>query len=150
MDRFFRIAAVVASFAVPTVLEGDGGSSSKDNCHFDVKKVDPSSTCLRSTWCGGSHGGAITYGGLKVTSPGGGGGGSVDCCLTELVVPEHTEIIAGNKRIVHLGDVDAVLIMRRCSSPFVLLWIEFGSWTCEVDTILPFGKYSLDSAQACD
>ena len=157
MSQVFRIAAVVVAFALGstgahahsrTFIDVDGGGSGKSDCSQDVKKVDASSSCLRSTWCGGAHGGSVTYGALKVGSPG--GGGSVDCCLTELVIPEHTEIVAGHRRIVHGADVDAVLIMRRCSSPFILLWIEFGSWTCEVDTILPFGKYSIDSAQDCD
>ena len=159
MSQVFRIAAVVVAFALGStgsnafarpaaVLDGDGGASGSSDCNQDVKKVDASSTCMRSTWCGGATGGSITYGALRVGSSG--GGGTVDCCLTELVIPEHTEIVAGHKRIVHVTDVDAVLITRRCSSPFVFLWIEFGSWTCEVDSITKFGKYPVDSAQDCD
>ena len=143
MAAFFQVVALVVSCA----FDGDGGADGKGDCTQDVKKVDASSSCLRSTWCGGARGATITYGGVRVTSPA--GGGSVDCCLTELVIPEHTEVVPGHRRIVHGTDVDALLILRRCSSPFVFLWIDFGSWTCEVDTFTPFGKYPLDSAQDC-
>jgi len=159
MSQVFRIAAVVVVFALGStgshafarsaaMLDGDGGGSGSSDCNQDVKKVDASSKCLRSTWCGGATGGSLTYGALRVGSPG--GGGTVDCCLTELVVPEHTEVIAGHRRVVKGTEVEGALIIRRCSSPFVFLWIEFGSWTCETDTITPFGKYSNDSAQSCD
>ena len=156
MSQFFRIAAVVVAFAfVPAPLRAaapsadgdDGGPGGSSRCTQDVKNVDASSSCLLSTWCGGARGGSITYGALRVSSP---GGGSVDCCLTELVVPAHTEVIAGNRRIVHVTDVDGLLITRRCSSPFMVLGIEFGSWTCETDSLTPFGKYPIDSAQSCD
>ncbi len=158
MARKFQVAALVVSIALGSSVtralacarapEVDGGSGGASDCNQDVKKVDASSTCLRSTWCGGAHGGSIAYGGVRVTAPA--GGGSVDCCLTELVIPEHTEVVAGHRRIVHGGEVDALLIMRRCSSPFVFLWIDFGSWTCEVDTMTPFGKYPLDTAVDCE
>jgi len=159
MSQVFRIAAVVVAFALGSTgshafarlgapLDADGGAGGSSDCNQDVKKVDASSTCLRSTWCGGATGGSVTVGAVKFGSAG--GGGTVDCCLTEVVVPEHTEIIAGHRRIVRGTDVDGALITRRCSSPFVFLWIEFGSWTCEVDTISPFGKYSNDTAQSCD
>jgi hypothetical protein len=157
MSQVFRIAAVVVAFVLGSTashaftrpaqrLDVDAGGSS--DCNQDVKKVDASSSCLRSTWCGGASGGSVTIGGVKVGSPG--GGGSVDCCLTEVVIPEHTEIVPGHRRIVHGTPIDGALITRRCSSPFVFLWIEFGSWTCQTDTITAFGKYSNDTAQSCD
>jgi hypothetical protein len=156
MSRSFCCAAFVLAFvlvparlhagaATATLDVDDGGG--KGGCTQDVKNVDASSTCLRATWCGGASGGTITYGALKVGSP---AGGSIDCCLTEVVIPAHTEIIAGNKRIVHVTDVDGFLITRRCSSPFVFLWIEFGSWTCELDSLTKLGKFPIDSAQSCD
>ncbi|HET6163140.1 MAG TPA: hypothetical protein VFG37_05695 [Planctomycetota bacterium] len=159
MSQVFRIAAVVVAFALGSTgshafarlgapLDGDGGASGSSDCNQDVKKVDASSTCLRSTWCGGATGGSVTIGAVKFGSAG--GGGSVDCCLTEVVIPEHTEIIAGHRRIVRGTDVDGALITRRCSSPLVFLWIEFGSWTCETDSITKFGKFPIDSAQSCD
>jgi len=110
-----------------------------------VKQIPVSSKCLNSIWCGGS--GSVTVGGVTVRSS---TDGSIQCCLTEVVEPAHTEVVGGNKRIVHLGTVQGALITRRCSSPVVLFWIDFGSWKCETDSVTPFGSYPLDGAEDCD
>ena len=70
--------------------------------------------------------------------------------MTEVVEPAHTEIVKGDKKIVHVSDVQGMLITRRCVSPVIFFWISFGSWTCETDSIRPFGSYSIDSAKDCD
>jgi hypothetical protein len=132
-------AVAAAAFSVPEVHARDGA------CKYDVKQVPLQSHCLNSIWCGGA--GSVSYAGVTVTSK---TDGSIQCCLTEVVEPAHTEIIGGNKRIVHVAEVTGALITRRCTSPLVLFWISFGSWKCETDTISSFGKYSIDRAEDCD
>jgi hypothetical protein len=161
--RAFRFGGIVAAAVVALAVAtrgacaesgangangegGGGGDNTGGDCKFDVKPVPAESTCLRSTWCGGA-GGTISYHGVTVGSS---TAGSVECCLTELVVPAHTAVVKGDKKLVHVGDVQGLLITRRCTSPFILFWISFGSWTCETDSISAFGSYSIDSTQDCE
>lgn len=142
------VAAAVAAtaFFSTTFLSAKVACARDGACKYDVTKVPVKSECLRSVLCGAA-GGSITVSGATYHSS---TDGSILCCMTEVVEPAHTDITAGNKKIVHLADVSGALVTRRCSSPVVLFWISFGSWTCEVDSVTPFGKYSIDSAEVCE
>jgi hypothetical protein len=138
--RVIVAVIVAAAFATREASARDG------DCKFDVKSVPPTSNCLFSIWCGGA-GSTVRYGGITI---GAAGNGAIQCCMTEVVAPPHTEIVKGDKKIVHVADVQGMLITRKCVSPVILFWISFGSWTCETDTLTPFGSYSIDSAQDCE
>jgi hypothetical protein len=140
-----RFGAIVAAAVAAAAVSAGDASARDGDCKYDVKQVSPKSSCLNSIWCGGT--GSIGYGGVTVRSK---ADGSIQCCLTEVVEPAHTDIVGGNKKIVHVADVQGTLITRHCTSPVVLFWIDFGSWECGTDTISPFGKYSIDRAEDCD
>lgn len=140
-----RFAAIVAA-AVAAAVFPARELCARDDCKYDVKQVPVKSQCLRAVLCGAA-GGTITISGATYHSS---TDGSIECCMTEVVEPAHTEITGGNKKIVHVADVTGTLITRRCSSPVVLFWISFGKWTCETDSITPFGKYSIDRAEDCE
>ena len=133
-------AVALAAFSTRELCARDG------DCKYDVKQVPVTSDCLRTVLCGAA-GGSITVSGTTYHAS---ADGSIQCCMTEVVEPAHTEVTKGDKRLVHVADVQGTLITRRCSSPVVLFWISFGSWKCETDSITPFGKYSIDRAEDCE
>src|SRR5262245_16615600 len=141
-----RFGALAAAAVAAASFSAREASARDGSCQFDVKPVAMESKCLRSIWCGGA-GGTLTVSGVTIRST---TDGSILCCVTEVVEPAHTEVVKGNKRLVHVADVTGTLITRRCTGPVVLFWIEFGSWKCETDSITPFGSYSIDRAEVCD
>lgn len=147
--RFGTIVAAavpMAAFFLAAFLSANDVFARDGACKYDVTQVPVKSECLRSVLCGAAGGSITVSGATYHTST----DGSILCCMTELVEPAHTTITAGDKRIVHVTDVTGTLITRRCSSPIVLFWISFGSWTCEVDSLTPFGTYSIDRAEVCE
>jgi len=150
--RIGELPARIGALTIATLVAFSLGSAplraGTGDCDSDIEWTNPESSCGSSTWCGGAHSATVTLAGATIGATS--GGSSVTCCLSEIVIPAHTKVVAGDKRIVKGTYVDGMLITRRCISPFTFLFITIGSWVCETDTIVTFGKYPIDSAQTCD
>lgn len=119
-------SAVAAKWVVAIVASLGGGDGTTSQCIYDVKHVGGSSECESKSRCV-----------------------NVDCCLTENVIPPHDELVPGNKRIYSDSKFSGWTIYRWCNPPVVLFGIHFGWWTCEMESMTPFGEYHQFTLAPC-
>ena len=115
---------------------GSGGAGGFVGCIYGVMNEPGSSTCGLMAACGGISGGS-TIGGVPIGSS----SGATPCCLSELVVPPHQELVKGDQRVVSSEKTSGYRILRKCDAPYSFLGLTFGSWTCEIEHILDQGTF---------